>query len=393
MSQKQTARSPDVLRLRNEGFNVQLLPGFLLVHEVPYVNSGRIVKRGTLVMKLVLAGDVAAKPEDHVAYFIGEYPCHADGSPIEGVRNNSAPPAIAPAVVANHTFSAKPSSPFESFYAKVLNYCAILSGPAKTIEPSATARTFTPPVPDAEDKSVFNYDDTASSRAEIDTISARLALNKIAIVGLGGTGSYVLDLVAKTPVGEIHPFDGDVFYTHNAFRAPGAPSLEELRMKPRKVDYLTAIYKKMHRGIVPHAEHIDRSNVELLRTMQFVFVCVDDGPAKKLVVDKLHEYGVPFVDVGMGVYMGEGGLGGTLRVTTSTPAKRDHVPSRVSFAEAGDRNEYAKNIQVADLNALNAALAVIRWKKHFGFYMDFEHEHHCTYGIEVQLLYKDERAA
>jgi tRNA A37 threonylcarbamoyladenosine dehydratase len=80
-----------------------------------------------------------------------------------------------------------------------------------------TAKTFT--VVDAEEEeTVFKYIDTASSRAEINLIARKLELGKIAIVGLGGTGAYVLDLVAKTPVREIHLFDGDTFFQHNAFR-------------------------------------------------------------------------------------------------------------------------------------------------------------------------------
>jgi tRNA A37 threonylcarbamoyladenosine dehydratase len=47
----------------------------------------------------------------------------------------------------------------------------------------------------------------AASRAGITAISARLSMFRIAIVGLGGTGSYVLDLVAKSAVREIHLFD------------------------------------------------------------------------------------------------------------------------------------------------------------------------------------------
>ena len=65
-------------------------------------------------------------------------------------------------------------------------------------------------------------------------------LGAVAIAGPGGTGSYVLDLVAKTPVRDIHLFDGDSFMSHNAFRAPGAASLEELRALPKKVDYFHA---------------------------------------------------------------------------------------------------------------------------------------------------------
>jgi hypothetical protein len=45
---------------------------------------------------------------------------------------------------------------------------------------------------------------------------------------------------------------------------------------------------------------------------------------------------------------------------------------RVSFEDGADGNEYNRNIQIADLNALNAALAVIKWKKLFGFYRDMK---------------------
>ena len=63
--------------------------------------------------------------------------------------------------------------------------------------------------------------------------------------------------------------------------------------------------------------------------MDFVFVCVDDGESKKLIVEKLEEFGVPFIDVGMGVRLSDDMLAGTVRVTTSTPGKRDHFRNRV----------------------------------------------------------------
>ena len=45
-------------------------------------------------------------------------------------------------------------------------------------------------------------------------------------------------------------------------------------------------------------------------------------------------------------------------------------------------NDYSRNIQVAELNALNAALAVIKWKKFLGFYIDIEQEHSSYYQID-----------
>src|SRR5260370_29003829 len=83
-------------------------------------------------------------------------------------------------------------------------------------------------------ESVLRYHDSATSRAGIGAATEKLALRKIVIIGLGGTGSYILDLMAKTPVQAIHLYDGDVMLTHNAFRSPGAPTIDELEKRLRK---------------------------------------------------------------------------------------------------------------------------------------------------------------
>jgi hypothetical protein len=373
---------------------VEIRSGHLLVKDVPYVNASREVKRGVLVSTLTLAGDVTTTPDTHVAYFVGDHPCRSDGAEIDQIKNPGGGKALAADLVVNHTFSARPHDPHPNYYAKMTTYVAILEGQARVIEPTATAKTFPVIESEREDKdAVFNYIDTASSRAEIDLITKKLAIPKIAIVGLGGTGAYVLDLVAKTPVKEIHLFDGDAFLQHNAFRSPGAPSIDELRAKHSKAAYLRDIYTKMRRGIVVHAEYVGRENVELLRGMQFVFLCLDRGTAKKLIVERLEEFGIPFLDVGLGVYEAYNMLAGILRVTTSTPDYRDHFRAHVPLFDGDEHNEYALNIQIADLNALNAALAVIKWKKHFGFYLDLEREHHCTYTIDGNTLTNDDRTA
>lgn len=394
MSPQPISHSPDLKRLRDEGYDLEIKSGYLLVKDVPYVNSSKEVKRGTLVSVLILAGDVTAQPDNHVAYFAGDHPCREDGREIEQIKNDSSRRTLADGVEVDHTFSAKPkpADNYEDYYAKVTTYVAILSGPAQIIDPKVTAQTF--PVIESgtsDEETVFTYIDTASSRAEISRVTKKLALGKIAIVGLGGTGSYVLDLVAKTPVSEIHLFDGDAFLQHNAFRSPGAPSIDELKAKPQKGAYFKNIYSKMRRGIVDHEAYVSQENVEFLRDMEFVFLCLDRGATKKLIVEKLEEFNLPFVDVGMGVYLTGDALGGILRVTTSTTKQRDHVRARISFSDGGGPNEYTNNIQVADLNALNAALAVITWKKRCGFYRDLECEHHSTYTIDGNELTNEER--
>ena len=81
-----------------------------------------------------------------------------------------------------------------------------------------------------------------------------------------------------------------VFLNHNAFRCPGAPSLEDLRKKQKKVSYLVDLYSQMRRTIIPHAYSIDESTVEQLREMSFVFICIDKGTGKRLIVERLQEW-------------------------------------------------------------------------------------------------------
>lgn len=387
MSHRHVNPSPDIVRLRNEGYEVEIRGSHLLISRVPYVAASGAVEFGTLVSTLALAGDTITKPDTHVAFFIGSHPCHKDGSIMRQIQHNSQTQTLAEGIVVNHAFSNKPQGGYTDYYEKMNRYAEIISAPALALDPAVTAKTFRV-IEARPEESVFEYLDTNSSRAEIEAISGRLKGHKIGILGLGGTGSYVLDLVAKTPVDEIHLFDGDVFAQHNAFRAPGAPSVEQLRTPPPKVTYLSEIYARMRRKILPHAIALNATNLHLLDGLDFVFICIDEGRPKRDIVAFLEANGVSFIDVGLGVQAGENGLLGILRVTTSTARKRDHFRKLVSLNDGKD-DVYSTNIQIAELNMLNAALAVIKWKKLCGFYQDMEHEHDCTYTINVNQLLSD----
>lgn len=392
MSQQLIDRSLDLRRLRDEGYDIEVRSGHLLVRDVPYVTTIAEIKRGILVTTLTLAGEVTTRPSTHVAYFAGEHPCNKDGSELAKIKHQSVRQELIPGVMVDHSFSSKPSAGYIDYHELVTTYITIISSPAAALDSTVTAKTF-PAIAADPEESVFQYTDTASSRAGISALSRKLAVGKVAIVGLGGTGSYVLDLVAKTPVREIHLFDGDTFSQHNAFRSPGAPSIEELQGKPTKVDFLHQRYSRMHRYIVPHAYYIDESNIDNLRGMDVVFLCLDGGSARKLLVERLEAFDIPFIDVGMGLTEVDGALIGVLRITTSTKEQREHVreKNRIPFSDGDDNDAYVRNIQVADLNALNATLAVIKWKKLCGFYVDLDQEHHSTYTIDGNTLTNEDK--
>jgi hypothetical protein len=371
--------SPDLTRLQNEGYDIAVRDGFLLVRNVPYVDINRTLQSGVLISKLNLSGNKTNKPDDHVAHWTGTHPHHANGSIITSIQNASPPQDFGNGIRADFTFSAK--ADYRDYHHKIVTYSGRITGEATKIDPNATARTYPAIAADADD-SVFKYIDTASSRAGISALNARVSGHRVGIAGLGGTGVYVLDLVAKTAVSEIHIIDGDVFSQHNAFRAPGAPTLAQLDAKPQKVVYFGELYANMRNGIIVHDVFLDGTNLHLLDGLDFVFVCLDQGAAKRAVVNRLVANGTSFVDLGMGVVLSSGRLGGIVRVTTSTPESRDEASPHMSFSDDhGEINEYATNIQIAELNALNAALAVIRWKKMFGIYQNIRDEIYSGYSI------------
>ena len=288
--------------------------------------------------------------------------------------------------------SSKPAATgrYSDYWEKMTTYIAVISAPALAIDESATAQTY-PLLTDPEDEDpIFNYSETASPRAGIAALTERLQIGPVAIVGLGGTGSYILDFLAKTPVAEIHLFDADRFIQHNAFRAPGAASREELAAEPQKVDYLKARYEPMRRGIVAHDEDLDESNLTQLEGMAFVFLSLDEREAKRAIVERLEAADVAFVDVGMGIELIDGQLRGQVQTVISTPRARDHLRRRVRLQTPVLGDDYDQNIQIAELNALNAALAMIRFKKHLGFYANDGGERTSIYVLEANKLINED---
>lgn len=388
MSQELISHNSDLNQLWDEGYDLSIKDGYLLIKQVPYVNSQREITYGSIVSTLNLSGNKTLKPETHVVYFQGEVPCKKNGQQITGILNSSSKRSLSPSIHVDHMFSSKPVGGYQNYYEKIKTYVEIISSPAISIDKNVTARNFKVSF-DSEEESVFRYIDTNSTRAGIRNVSAKVAGQKIGIIGLGGTGSYILDLVSKNPVKEIHLFDSDYFLQHNAFRAPGAANIEDIKARLKKVEYLEKKYSNIHKGIIAHSQNIDSTNVQFLGDFDFVFICIDRGDMKKVIIDELIKNNVPFTDVGMGIQLVEDELIGTIRVTTGSQIKNDHLSKRISF-DNGHVDDYNANIQIAELNALNASLAVIRWKKYFHFYQDHEHEYNSSYSINVNMLLSED---
>ena len=193
---------------------------------------------------IAFEGNKAKYNGDHVIHFSGEQPCNIDGTEITSIKHCNSNSIMA-GINVTRSFSNKPEGNYKDYYEKFVNYANIISFPAIAKDDSVTAKTFKKVV--TEEDSIFQYVDTNSSRAGIDNCNRKMLDKKIAIIGLGGTGAYILDLVSKTSVKEIHLIDGDVFCQHNAFRSPGAASKEIFSKSMSKVSYFKANCRKIRK--------------------------------------------------------------------------------------------------------------------------------------------------
>lgn len=373
MSQELICHNPELQRLQSGGFEIEVRGGLLIVHHIPYLNCKTEMLSGTLAMALNTSGNTVVRPHDHTAYWIGQQPCNSDGSIVPSLVNGPRRYNLGRGLISDYYLSCYPDSTsgYKNYYDKVMVYYNTISAAAlnydkhKFLQLKGSGKV-------RSAGSVWRYDDTNASRAGIIGINERMLGYKVAIIGLGGTGGYLLDYLAKTEVAEIHLYDEDVFNTHNAFRAPGAPSIEQLNSQPFKVDYFGEIYGRMHTGIIPHRIRITKDNISELDDKDMVFICIDNPSVRNFISTYLADHNLSFIDSGMGLECSNDRLSGLVRVTEGFYGHYNHLKEAyVESVTDGEEDMYKSNIQIAELNSLAAALSIIQWKKMLGVYNDY----------------------
>jgi hypothetical protein len=363
------SHNDDIRRLVEKGYAVGFDSGYLVVRDIPYLEAERRLKTGAIVTKLTPIDKYRfAKPDDHQIFFCGSPPHQMDGSAIANLGGGPVQVALAGAdLKVERSFSNKPPEGFANFFDKIESYVRIICGPAIEVH-GVTPLTFKVEK-DVVGQTVFKFWDSLTSRAAIGDLSAKFKDEVIAIIGLGGTGSYILDFMVKTPVREIRAFDLDRYHIHNAFRSPGR--LDEHELGLTKAEVYRSRYDNFRHGLTIEARFLDDTSGDALEGVTFAFVAVDKGSSRAGIFDLLIAKKIPFIDVGMGLNRTEAGLGGMLRATYYPVESAAELKAK-GLAELVDHpdDEYNSNIQIGELNALNAAYAVAKYKKLIGFYVD-----------------------
>ena len=211
--------------LEETGYLIDFIGGYLVFYGLPYLDKDGQLQYGDWASPLDLNGAIFDPPSNHQAWWRGGRPCDQQGRELR-LGGGSDSVIVAPDFVTNYSFSYKlldengAARAYRSFEEKVQTYFDTITGPALSAYPQATLLSGIAVKAAAQD-SPLRFPDMMSSRYHMNDISALLRGKKVAIIGLGGTGSYILDFIARTHLQKIVLFDDDKVHVHTIFRIPG----------------------------------------------------------------------------------------------------------------------------------------------------------------------------
>ena len=378
MSNSPIDRSPDLTSLKVARYPLELRGAYLIIKNVPYLeNAAGQLARADMVTSIEFADNTATAPSDHTVWWTGNPPFRADGSSMESYlscRTWAEGHDIGEGVTAYMQWSRKlvvngKKRAYVDYEEKVTTYIAEVAGQADIKHPGVLEAAKTGEAPTIALNSRFKYIDTNTYRYGLKGIEQRIENEIVAIVGVGGTGSYLMDILAKTNVKGLHLFDRDVLKQHNAFRMCGAARIEELGGSCSKVEWYRRTYSAIREeGIHVHTEELTGNCKDALAKFTTVFIAVDDLTVRRGLQAACNQLGIYHVSVGIGVEVeGETNdqLGGNVKVETAFRPKHPR-PIQVPPEERPDQ-AYGI-VQTAELNMLGAALAVVEWKAKAGIY-------------------------
>ena len=378
MSSSLINHNPDLRTLHKSGYSLEIRGAYLVVKDIPYLRTpdGEL---GTadLVTSLELDGQTATPPSDHTIWWTGEAPYRADGQSMEAYLSCAKWEAghdIGEGLTVYMQWSRKPvvasqMRAYTNYEEKITTYVQEVGGEAESKHPGVLEAAKAGHDPIIEVSSRFKYLNTSTYRYGLKGIERRIEDEVVAIIGVGGSGSYLVDILAKTNIKELHLFDDDVMEQHSAFRVAGAARIEELGGTITKADWHRGRYAAVReQGVYVNKKKVDGSSADYLSEFTTVFIAVDDLEVRRAIQRKCNELGVYHVSVGIGVEIeGESNdqLGGMVKVETRFHPRRPRLEDSDS---GGGVNQIYGKVQTAELNMLSAALAIIEWKAKVGIY-------------------------
>lgn len=179
---------------------------------------------------------------------------------------------------------------------------------------------------------------------------ARLQALRVGVVGLGGTGSAVVEQLLRLGVGEVVAVDDDVVSDTNLTRIHGSTTSD---IGTSKVDLVRTIAAEIGLGtkVTTIADRVtSRATAEMLRGVDVIFGCTDDNAGRAVLSRLAYWYLIPVIDMGFVIAGGDAGISGLFgRVTIVGPGQAclicrgrvDPVLARIELTPGPERERLA----------------------------------------------------
>ena len=411
MSNSLISRSADLSALAKANYSLEVRGAYLLVQGVPYLDLNGEIAFADIVTNLDLVGPIGeeatTQPNDHTVWWTGSIPHTASGESMEqelACEQWEGGHDIGEGITVYMRWSRKPRHRgqlrgYRDYLEKVQTYVEEVGGQAENKRPGILKAARKGGDPKVISSSRFAYIDTNPYRNGTKGIESRIEEEIVAVIGVGGTGSYLVDVLAKTNIKELRLYDDDVMKIHNAFRVAGAARVGELNGKKSKLQWHKERYQSVRvKGLEIHHMKLDDENLSALFSCTTVFIAVDDLDVRRMIQRSCVKMGILHVSIGIGLEIegpNDDQIGGMVKIETDLDPgapRKDIQNNRKDGREEAD-DVYSSNIQTAELNMLGAALAISEWKAKRGIYRDERNKNNDTtiYSVTTGAIYADRK--
>ena len=211
-----------------------------------------------------------------------------------------------------------------------------------------------------------------------------LAQERVTIVGLGGVGAWIADLVVKADPREVHSWDYDCIEPKNILRMPGGSDPNVWIDRP-KAEWFQETYSIIHKNVHGHNARVLPENVrEVVEKTTFAFVAMDDADDRMMVCDTLANVGIPFVVVGLSLVRKEKRVKVSMRIVTAHVGVSSWRVAVPQVGQAG-QDDYG-SLDLPDVYSMAAGWAIQSWRKMRGQFWQETREECLDYSASDQSL-------
>ena len=234
MSNSLISHNEDLSRLKKEGYHIKVCGAYLIIENIPYLTKDSTIKKADIVTSLDIDPSTQIIKQlndhsDHTVWWTGEMPYTAEGKSMKEdlcCEEWSNGHDLGKGIIAYTRWSKKirqggKKRGYKDYYEKIETYVNEVSFHAENKTPGILALSKSGKSIEIDLSTRFAYINTSLYRNGTKGIEDKISDEVIAVIGVGGTGSYLVDILSKTNIKELHLYDDDIMETNSAFRLAG----------------------------------------------------------------------------------------------------------------------------------------------------------------------------